>query len=321
MHDTETAILKQTYEAALRDYLAGAGETSLQRAYEVGRHAIGAGLGVLDLVALHAETLEGLLRARRDHGSCARVCSASGRFLAESLSPYEMTHRGFQEAVETLRSINQRLEDEARRIAHALHDDAGQILVSIHLALEAAAADLLPQARERLDGVRRLLDEAEQNLRRIAHELRPTILDDLGLVPALRFLAHGVAARAGVPVRVEGSLRTRLRPSVETALYRVVQEALRNATKHAFATSVLVRLEHREHDVRLTVKDDGRGFDLNAVLRRKGSRGLGLGAMRERLNGLGGQITIDSAPGHGTEVRIVIPIAEGPHADAAAARR
>ena len=314
MLDTVARELRRTYVAALRDYLHGAGEASLARAYELGRRAIGTGLGVLDLVALHAETLDALLRECRDPAACTRACSAANRFLAECLSPYEMTHRGFQEAVETLRSINQRLEDEARRIAHALHDDAGQLLVSIHLALEAAAADLPPRSRGGLDRMRELLDEAEKNLRRIAHELRPTILDDLGLVPALRFLAHGVSARAGIPIRVEGVLRSRLRPAVETAAYRVVQEALRNATKHACATSVLVRLKHGEDAVQVSVKDDGRGFDLGSVLRRKGARGLGLGAMRERTNSLGGQLTIDSAPGRGTEVRIVIPNAEGPDA-------
>jgi signal transduction histidine kinase len=321
MQNVANRSLRETYSAALREYLADAGEAPLQRAYEIGRSAIGAGLGVLDLVAVHAETLEGLLGERREPVPCARVCAASGRFLAEGLSPYEMTHRGFQEAVETLRSLNERLEDEARRIAHALHDDAGQLLVSIHLAIEAVAADMPARSRGRLDRVRELLDEAEKNLRRIAHELRPTILDDLGLVPALRFLAHGVAARAGITIRVEGALRTRLRPPVETAAYRVVQEALRNAVKHAYATTVQVRLEHGPDAVRLWVKDDGRGFDPGSVLRRSGTRGLGLGAMRERLNSLGGQLTIDSAPGRGTEVHIVIPIVEGPDADAAVAGR
>ncbi len=219
-----------------------------------------------------------------------------------------------------LRRLNDRLEEEARRIAHALHDDAGQLLTSVHLVLEDISRGLSPRARERLKRVRGPLDEVEKHLRRLSHELRPTILDDLGLLPALQFLAQGVAARAGVTITVDGPGRPRLPSPVETALYRVVQEALRNSTRHASATRVDIRFAIAPGEASCTVKDDGRGFDPDAVLRRKGDRGLGLLGMRERLSALGGRLAIDSAPGRGTDLRIHIPL-EGSHGDPSSAGR
>lgn len=320
MQQTAIRELEGLYAVALREYLADGGEAALQRAYELGRRAIRDGVGVLDLVALHQEALQAALKEYPTPGSCLSAVSASGRFLAESLSTFEMAHRGFQEAVATLRRLNEKLEEEARRIAHALHDDAGQLLASFHLVLDEVSAGLPARVRDRLKRVRGPVDEIEQQLRRLSHELRPTILDDLGLLPALEFLAQGVAARAGIPIRVEGPRRRRLPPAIETALYRVVQEALRNATKHAFATGVDIRLEIDPEAARCTVKDDGRGFDLQAVLNRRGERGLGLIGMRERLSALGGQLTIDSAPGRGTDLRIIIPL-EGRDGDTDSSRR
>jgi signal transduction histidine kinase len=308
--------LRRTYGAALREYLAGAGEEPLARAYEIGRRALGDGLGLLGLIAVHEDAVAALVRERRV--SAARLLAASGVFLAESLSPFEMTHRGYEEAVVALRSMNQRLEEEARRIAHALHDDAGQLLASVHLGLEAATVGLPAGTRARFGRVRALLDDIERHLRRLSHELRPTILDDLGLLPAIEFLARGLSERSGVPIRVTGSGRRRLPAGVETALYRVVQEALRNAVRHASARGVDLRLDHGAGGVRLMVKDDGRGFDVAAAMRRRGARGLGLIAMRERVNEVGGALAIKSAPGRGTELWISIPLEEGRDADSTA---
>ena len=320
MRTGPTRTLKAAYAESLREHLTRAGEATLARAYELGRRALGEGVGVLGLASLHEEAVRQLLKERRPAISRARLLAGSAAFLAESLSPYEMTHRGYKEAVGALRSMNERLEDEARRIAHALHDDAGQILVSVHLALESASRDLPEAARARFDQVHRLLDEVEQHLRRMSHELRPTILDDLGLLPALDFLARGLAARSGVAIRVEGPAPPRLAPPVETALYRVVQEALHNAVRHAHPAAIDVRLERACGALRLTVRDDGGGFD-PATTRRRGARGLGLLAMRERLDAVGGRLDIDSAPGRGTEIRISIPYEEGHDARPAALGR
>lgn len=211
-------------------------------------------------------------------------------------------------AQEALRRLNERLEAEARRIAHALHDEAGQLLASVHLALEEVASELSPPAAGRLREIRKLLDVIEEQLRRLSHELRPTILDDLGLLPALEFVADGVSKRSALSVTVKGSITERLRPVIETALYRIVQEALTNVTKHAKATCAAVQVEREGRVVRCSVRDDGVGFDVSAASARRGEQGLGLIGIRERLDALGGTLQIASTPGQGTELVITIPL-------------
>src|SRR5437773_1079680 len=250
MRNEQRGGLRTGYAAALRNYLVDPGESELHRAYELGRRAMGDGLGLIELIALHQEAQDEILKERKAPESCVSAVEGSARFLAESLSPFEMTHRSFQDAIAALRRLNEMLEEEARRIAHALHDDAGQLLVSVHLALKDVADGLPPRARDRLMGIRAPLDEIERHLRRLSHELRPTVLDDLGLVPALEFMVQGVSARAGIPIAVEGPKSPRLPALVEVALYRVVQEAVRNATKHAGAKRVDIRVSVQSETVR-----------------------------------------------------------------------
>src|SRR5262249_58502314 len=122
------------------------------------------------------------------------------------------------------------------------------------LALADIAHDMPASSREGVAKVSRVLDEVADQLRRLAHELRPTVLDDLGLVPALEFLAQGVIKRTGLDVRVEGSTFGRLAPNIDTALYRVVQEAVLNVVKHARARSVSVRVEHGADHIRCCMR-------------------------------------------------------------------
>ena len=207
-----------------------------------------------------------------------------------------------------LRRMNQTLEEEAKRIAHALHDEAAQLLASVYIALEGVSRDLPPSAGRKLQKVKTLLDPIEAHLRQLAHELRPTILDDLGLIPALEFLAQGVSQRANLQVTVGGQQVGRLPTSVETALYRIVQEALNNACRHAKASRATIRLEQNGRLIRCIVSDDGVGFDVPAVVNRKGHTGLGLTGIRERLNAIGGDYRIISAPGQGTTLQVEIPL-------------
>ncbi len=211
-------------------------------------------------------------------------------------------------AQEAMRRLNEALEEEAKRIAHALHDEAGQVLASVYLAVAEVARDLPSPAAERLSRIWDLLDQVDEQLRRLSHELRPTILDDLGLSHAIEFLAEGVAKRTGLLTTVKGSTEGRLPPVIETALYRIVQEALTNVTKHAQATGVTVELQREEERVRCSIRDDGIGFDMSSVTARRGQRGLGLIGIQERLNALGGTLQIDSSPGRGTQLLIQIPL-------------
>src|SRR5437773_1997907 len=214
-----------------------------------------------------------------------------------------------RQAEQALRALNQRLEEEARRIAHALHDEAGQLLVSVYLALDdTLAGQLQPDARERLTETRALLEQVEAQLRRLSHELRPTILDDLGLKPAIEFLADGISKRTGRAVAVIGSTGGRLSGSVETAMYRIVQEALTNVTKHAQATQAVVHLGRRPGALVCSIADNGRGFDARARAAQTHSQGLGLIGMRERAASLDGTLSINSSPGRGTTLKILVPL-------------
>ena len=217
-----------------------------------------------------------------------------------------------QAARERLQGLSRQLleaqEAERRRIAHELHDEAGQLLVFVHLALEAAVTGLPPQFRECFHPVRDHLDAIEAQLRRLSHELRPTILDDLGLLPALQFLAEGVAARTGLCIRVDSAIEGRLAPHVETALYRIMQEGITNITKHAAATHVQLQLRRDARMVHGLLQDDGVGFAVDRIMNPEGSRGLGLLGIQERLGALGGTLQITSAPGQGTTLQITVPV-------------
>jgi signal transduction histidine kinase len=202
--------------------------------------------------------------------------------------------------------ILQAREEEARRIAHELHDEAGQLLASVHIALDELAGQV-PERATTFQDLHALLDQVEGQLRRMSRELRPSILDDLGLAPALEWLAQGVAERTGLAISVAGPDR-RLSPAVETALYRVVQEALTNTARHARARKVEIEVREEGPTVGAAVQDDGQGFDVGAAMARRGDRGLGLIGMRERVEALGGTLDIVSAPGSGTRLSVSIPV-------------
>ena len=207
------------------------------------------------------------------------------------------------------RKLLEAQEAERRRIAHELHDEAGQLLASVHLALETTIIGLPPQFREGFHQVRSHLDAIETQLRCLAHELRPTILDDLGLLPALQSLAQRVAERTKLCIRVDSALAGRLAPAAETALYRIMQEGLTNIAKHAAATHVDLQLWQDDERVHGLLRDDGIGFAVEHVMGQTGPRGLGLLGIQERLEALGGTLQITSAPGQGTTLQITLPAA------------
>jgi signal transduction histidine kinase len=307
--------LLERVSAALRDYLGGGGEAALHAGYETGREALELGLGVLEVSAMTHEALLDLAM----HEEAARVVRAlagAGPFALECLSPFEMAHRGARESNVALRRIVQAREDENRRLALELHDQASQMVAVVHLALDRVTGHLAPEGRAHLESVRQHLRTLEQQLRRITHEMRPAMLDDLGLMAALRFLGEGVGQRSGLMVRVTGSLDERPPAAVEIALYRVAQEALNNVVRHAQASRVTLHIERREECAMLTVRDDGAGFDPGAAVGNATHQGLGLRGVRERVAALGGVLRIHSAPGRGTEVCVVVPfvgVTDGAH--------
>ena len=307
------------YAAALRDYAMGGGETVLGRAYELGRRAIAERKSLLELVSIHHQILRELFQSSTDRRSQTHLVNASCDFFSECVSPYEMAQRGFQDAVKALRQLNETLEEEIKRIAYSVHDEAGQLLVAVHLALANLAQDIPQAQRGQITQIEDLLTEVEKHLRRYSHELRPTILDDLGWIPAIRFLAEGVSKRANLPIHIETKLTSRLPGPAETTLYRVVQEALTNAVKHAHAKNIWIRAWLKDNVLHCSIRDDGAGFDPQAVQASGGRKGLGMVAMRERLSAIGGTLWIESSQRRGTEILIRLPM-EDDHVNQSSAR-
>jgi signal transduction histidine kinase len=298
--------LSCSYCEAFKKYVMGGSEAELEQAYELGRALLAQGVGLLAMTDLQHTALDQLFEAGPAASPGREHLARAKAFFAESLSPYELAHSSYLECIAALRQMNERLEHEIHRLAHTVHDVAGQLLVGAHLAIAELAPDLRPEAGERLERVHHILDKVEEQLRRLSHELRPTILDDLGLVPALRFLADGVARRHGLRVQVHSSLMNRCAPKVEVALYRIAQEALNNVSKHAHASQVQIELFPVADGIECRISDDGVGFDKQAVTSGPRSS-LGLLGVRERLAALGGSLTIDSRLGRGTKLILRIP--------------
>ncbi len=300
--------LGREYSVALHHYLRRGGEAALLRAYELGRQGLDEGRGVLSMVELHKEAMTQVLSSN-GYKNCltARDFTRASDFFTESMSPYEMTHRAYVEANAVLHRMNQTLEDELKRIAHSIHDGAGQLIAAVHLSLDQVEQDLDPGTRGRLQVAKRYLDDVYQQLRNLSHELRPTILDDLGLMPATEFLSEGLAHRTGLKVSVESAQGVRLSAPLETAIYRVIQEALVNIERHAKANSVKIQFRATGKVVRCLVMDDGVGFSPGGTRPRTQGAGLGLLGMREKLQPLGGSLKIESAPGQGTRLVISVP--------------
>lgn len=301
--------LGQDYLAAMHAYLEKRDERGLEQAYELGRRALEDGMGVVELAGMYHDALSQFLQRAKNPEDCSLTTRRLGQFFIESISPYEMTHRGFRDAQTALRHLNEALEAEARRIAHALHDEAGQLLVTVHFALDSLGRDLPPSFKPRIEGVHKRLSEVEGQVRRLSHELRPTMLDDVGLLPALDFMAQGVAQRSGLAITVQGEIASRLQPLTEIALYRIVQEALNNVARHAKASEAMVSIEDRKDNVVCSVKDDGVGFNVVETFSDGAKRGLGLLGIQERIKALGGSVDIRSSPGSGTEILASIPCA------------
>jgi signal transduction histidine kinase len=306
------------YRKALNSYLESGSEEDLTSAYDLGRRALTSNVSLLDVAGIHQDALSNALKkpAKKQPAKAKskpkgeeadglqQKVEAASRFLFESLSPFVLVHLRDQEANLALRQMNMMLEEEAKRVAHALHDEAASLLAMVYLELSKAGKEGFGE--QRLASIRAHLDTVREQLRRLSHEIHPPILDQIGLVPAVRFLADGVEKRSGLQVTVKSSGDKGYLPLVSVTIYRAVQEALNNINKHADAKKVLVKLWHEKGMIHCTIKDDGKGFDADKQ-RKKGSEGLGLTAMQERTKALGGRLNISSAPGKGTTVEIALP--------------
>lgn len=217
-----------------------------------------------------------------------------------------------------LRALNRKLtavqEAERKQLARELHDEMGQALTAISINLAAIERELSPDClsriKERLTESSLLTEQTLEQIRELSSNLRPTTLDDLGLVPTLRWYINRYEKRVNIRTEFEViNLENRLSIEIETALYRIVQEALTNVARHAQANIVRLLLRGKKSSVVAFIEDDGQGFDVVKVIDREvPETGMGLLGIRERVILLGGTFNIQSTPGQGTQLSLEIPM-------------
>ena len=223
-----------------------------------------------------------------------------------------------RELQEQLRQLSRQLlwaqEEERKKISRELHDEIAQTLTGINVRLAALMTETSVNTQGlqlKIAQTQRMVEKSVDIVHRFARDLRPTVLDDLGLIPALHSFVKAFSKQTHVHVRLTVSAGLdQLNNAHRTVLYRVVQEALTNVGRHAHASQVEVAIQRRPCLVSLMIHDNGKSFEVRRVLHAKSNQRLGLLGMRERIEMIGGQLVIDSAPGKGTTIRAEIPFAK-----------
>ncbi len=244
----------------------------------------------------------------------SRLIRKNGEAVVVQGTARDITER--KRAQEAMRSYSRRLievqEAERQNIARELHDEIGQVLTAVRINLQSAqrssgTENYLPRIEDSIV----VVDEALKRVRELSLQLRPSLLDDLGLTAALRWYADRYAQRTGFAVEILSDCETggRIRRELETACFRIAQEALTNTARHTEATRVTVELKREKGNLMLLIKDNGIGFDIDPLFKNAtAGAALGLRGMEERALAVGGQFEINSAPGQGTEVRVTFPL-------------
>jgi signal transduction histidine kinase len=227
--------------------------------------------------------------------------------LYEELQARELLRR------ELLHQVVTAQEQERQRIARELHDTTGQALTALGLGFAAASETIHanpPLASRQLGELKKLSMQTLDELRDLIGNLRPSVLDDLGLVPALQGQVREFTNRTGIVAELNlNGHRRRLQPEVETIVFRITQEALTNVTRHAAATHVTIQLTFQTDHLALIIQDNGRGFDPSQALSSQaGRRPWGILGMQERVSLVNGQWDIASVPGQGTTISVTIPL-------------
>ncbi len=272
---------------------------------QVAVRLLGARTGLYVPLVAHGRAI-GVIDAHDKLGDELRFTDDDMR-LAESFASRAAVAVDLSERVarDSLRGVVEAQELERRRLARELHDETGQALTSILLGLRAMEdAKTEEQVRAAAADLRELVVRTLQDVRQLAVELRPQALDDFGLIAALERLVETWTEQTGIGVQLEAGMLGRLPSEIETALYRIVQEALTNIVKHARASRVSIVLSGRERAVTVVIEDDGIGF----APRSAREDGLGLVGMRERVALVGGRLEIESREGAGTTLQIEVPV-------------
>jgi PAS domain S-box-containing protein len=261
------------------------------------------------LLALQNERAHEEIDRRREAEKLLRVSEQNQRhLLGES-----------QELHAQLRHLTRQIivvqEEERKAISRALHDDVMQTLVGINLELTLLsqhAARNTGNLKAKVARTQRLVKKSLKSVHRFARDLRPTVLDDFGLIPALHTYVKTLPRPKSLAIHVRADERVEtLGSATRAVLFRVAQEALKNVIRHARATTALVRISRRARSVRMEINDNGRAFAVDQILNAKNPKRLGLVGMKERIEMIGGTLTIQSVRGKGTTVRADFPLARG----------
>jgi signal transduction histidine kinase len=233
---------------------------------------------------------------------------------AQDITQRKRAELELESSRDQLRALTARLqsvrEEERTRVAREIHDELGSGLTAIKIDLSSLTQDLPPEKRQECASILKEIDDTIQAVRRLSTELRPGILDTLGLVAAIEWAAGDFEARTGIKCRLELPQHgITIDSEHTTALFRIFQETLTNVARHAEATELCVRMAEAKGSLLLEVHDNGKGFDDNLLF---SGRSLGILGMRERALLLGGELTITGAPGQGTTVTVRIPEALSP---------
>jgi len=205
-------------------------------------------------------------------------------------------------------------EEERRRLSRELHDETAQVFSAVKMELGLLRDGVGPAQSERLDRALELIDTGIRSIRSVTNDLRPSLLDDLGLLPALRSLVADFGARSDIHVAFAApGVLPPLSKETELALFRALQEALSNVRRHAGARNVDVTLAVDGARVKLDVADDGRGPPEAGLDRLEREGHMGLAGMRERINALGGSVRLSGSPQRGASLEIAVPVAASPH--------
>jgi signal transduction histidine kinase len=363
--------LNKKYQKILHAYLVREGEEQLQKAYDLGRHALSRGCGVLDMVRLHHETLIQLIAFAETPAVAVARAVAGETFLLEALSPFEVAHRGFRKAWKRLRQLNETLErrnqalaainkklkgeilerrkaekalrkskehyeqlfeqahlmeenlrqlsnklisvqeEERKNISRELHDEIGQALtaVTVSIAMLKKHDSRDPAFAKKVTVAQELLEQSMETAHRFARELRPPMLDYLGLHAVLHSYGKSFSERTGIKTVLRSGVRLdRLDSQQGLVLYRVAQESLTNVFKHAQATLVQIRFRRIPRGICMEIKDNGRAFRTQGQPNGHVPQRLGLLGMQERVRLINGEFAVESRPGQGTTVRVQIPL-------------
>jgi PAS domain S-box-containing protein len=256
-------------------------------------------VGVVQNVTAQKAVDEALRRSTEELEQRVQERTAELRRSAEALETL------LEDRASLMRQLVRAEEEERQRIARELHDELGQPLTALHVGLGTLSTDAPDELRRLME----IVVEIDRNVERLAFDLRPLALTELGLEAAITHLVGKFRRESGVDVDLHVEIEMeRLEGAVETTLYRILQEALTNVWRHAGAASVSVIVDRRHDHLQMIVEDDGHGFDVGPVLHRRDVRRFGLLGIRERVSLVGGTFDIESAPGSGTTLYVRVPL-------------